>query len=310
MKMESVIEIREPDELDRQIVRAFFYAMPLLERGKPLYSELLWVLSNRPDEDRHAKILPDYCYNIFDAVRKTHFKNFPALTDIIFIRDQATLAEAKTIEAAKKVIQMDWKELGRLCGVGMRCWRFAKMEAEDGVDGEGFDDCPPEKVKEVFLVIFGQQWVEENAGRIAAENPDKILADAFNQFIAPWLEDALVKGAMFTSIACQWSPTAMQEFHEGLAEGLKGFIDEHSQLVGETDRSGTYAFLALAWPEIKAMQESEPKRKTVTDLHQWMLPFMRMEVTPYLDIDTLRDVCAPPPEGIGLSLRPLKKSSA
>lgn len=285
--------------------------MPLLERGKPLFHESMWVLAGCPDEDRHAKILPDYCYNIFDAARKTHFKNLPAVTDIIYIRDPAAMAEAKTIEAAKKVIQVDWRNLGKACGIGMRCWRFAKMEAEDGVDGEGFDDCSPEKVKELFVVIFGKRWVEENAGKIASTNPDQILADALNQFLGPWLEEVRAKGAMLTSIACQWSPTAMQEFHEGIAEGLNGFIDENSQLAVETDRSGTYAFLALAWPEVKAMMESRPKRKTVTDLHQWMLPFMRMEVTPYLDIDTFRDVCAPPKQfGIGLSLRPTKLRSS
>lgn len=305
--MSSLIEIREPDELDRQTVKEFFYSVPALERAKPLFQELLWVLSGCPDKDRHEKTVPDYCYNIFEAVRKTHFKNLPGVADIIFVPDQAALAEAKTIEAAKKVVRIDWRELGRVCGIARRCWRFAKMEAENGVDGDGFNDCSPGKVKELFVVIFGQQWVEDNAARIASENPDKILAETLNHFIAPWLEEAMAKGAMFSSLACQWSPMAMQEFHEGFAEGLNAFIDEHTQLVGETDRSGTYAFLALAWPEIKAMQESQPKRKTVTDLHQWTLPFMRMGVTPYLDIDTFRDVCAPPSQsGIGLSLRPLK----
>ena len=295
--------------MDRQTVKELFYAMPLLERGKPIYDELLWGMLGRPDEDRHIRILPDYCYNIFEAVRKTHFKNFPGVADIIFVPDQAALAGAKTIEAAKKVIRMDWRELGRVCGIATRCWRFAKMEAENGVDGEGFDDYSPEKAKELFIVIFGRQWTEDNAARIASENPDKILAEMLNQFIAPWMGEAMAKSAMLSSLACQWSPAAMQEFHEGFAEGLNAFIDEHTQLVGETDRSGTYAFLALVWPEIKAMQESQPKRKTVTDLHEWMLPFMRMEVTPYLDIDTFRDVCAPPSQsGIGLSLRPLKSS--
>jgi hypothetical protein len=292
------------------MVREFFYALPVLERGRPLFRELLWVLAGCPDEGQHIKTLPEYCYHIFEAVRKTHFKNFPALTDIIYIRDPAALADAKTIEAAKKVIQMDWKNMGRACGIGMRCWRFAKMEAEDGVDGEGFDGLSPEKVNEVFLVIFGQQWIKENEAKVATESPDKILADALNYFMGPWLQEVVTKGAMFNSIACQWSPTAMQEFHEGFAEGLNSFIDEQSQLVGGTDRTGTYAFLALAWPEVKAMQESQPKRKTLSDLHEWLLPFMRVGVMPYLDIDQLRDICAPPPSGIGLALRPLKKASA
>ena len=307
IEMQSIIQNRQPDELDRQAVRKFFCAKPLVERGRPIIQELRWVLEGRPAEEQHAKILPDYCYNIFEAVRKTYFKSFPAVTDIIYVRDQTALAEAKTIEATKKVIQMDWNNLGRLCGIALRCWRFAKFEAEHGVDGEGFDGWMPEKVKEMFMIIFGQQWVEENAGRIAAENPDKILAEKLNELIAPWLEEATSKTTMLTGVACQWSATAMEEFHTGFAAGLGSFIDEHSQLVGETSRSGTYAFLALAWPEIKAMLDSVPK-KTLTDLHEWLLPFMRMEMLPYLDIEQLRDVCAPPSSsGIGISLRPPRR---
>ena len=97
--------------------------------------------------------------------------------------------------------------------------------------------------------------------------------------------------------------------HEGFAEGFNSFIDEVSQLAGESPRTGIYGFLLLVWPEIKAMLESNP-RKTLTDLHEWLQPFMRRGLLTNLDIDTLRDVCAPPPSGIGLSLRPLKVRSA
>lgn len=301
--MVSVIEKRPPTDLDRQIVRNFFYAMPLLERGKPLFKELLWVLLGRQDEDRHQKILPEYCYNIFDVLRKTHFKNFPGISDIIYIRDHKVLAEAKTIEDAKKVVQMDWRNLGRACGIAMRCWRFAEKEAEQGMDGEGFNDFSPEKINELFEVIFGKCWVGKNADRIASTNPDTILAQELNQFISSWLAEARAKAEVFADVAFQWSAAAVQEFHQGIAEGMEGFIDENSQLVGETTRTGTYAFLALAWPEIKAMLESK-EPKYISDLHKWMLPFMRVEVTPYLDIDTFRDVCAPPKQfGIGLSFR-------
>jgi hypothetical protein len=107
--------------------------------------------------------------------------------------------------------------------------------------------------------------------------------------------------------AYYWSPAAMTEYNEGYAEGWTAFLDENGQLTGETSRSETYAFLLLAWPEIKAMLEANP-RKTLSDLHEWLLPFMRVGASPYLDIEQLRDVCAPPPSGIGLSLRPLKSS--
>jgi len=282
--------------------------MPLMERGKPVFSELLWILSGRLDEDRHEKILPDYCYNIFEAIRKTLFRNVPSVADIIYVKDRAALPAAKSIEAAKEAIRMDWRKLGKIVGIGLRCLRFAELEAENSVDGGSFDDLPNEKIKELFEVIFGKHWVDENISRITSEKPNAILADVLNQFIAPWMLELRSNELVLNSFAFQWSPAATAEFHAGIAEGLEEFIDENSQLVGETNRTGVYAFLALAWPEIKAMLESDP-RKTLTDLHAWMLPFMRMGVATFLDIDKFRDLCAPPAQyGIGLSLRPLESS--
>jgi hypothetical protein len=304
--MGSVIEIRAPDEADRKTVRELFYAMPIMERGAPIFKELLWVLLGRENEGQHVKALPDYCYPIFDALKATYFKNFPALTDIIFIKDKAGLPAAETVEAAKKVIQMDWRNLGRISAIGVRCIRFAELEAENGVDGEGFDHYTPDKRKQLFTVIFGRQWVEENAARIATEKPDKILAEMLNQFIAPWTGQLKEKQTEFDLLAYQWSPSALIEFNEGFAQGLTSFLDENTLLTGETNRSETYSFLLLAWPEIKVMLEANPQ-KTVRHLHEWMQPFMRVGVTTYLDIDKLRDICAPPSGGgIGLALRPLK----
>lgn len=105
----------------------------------------------------------------------------------------------------------------------------------------------------------------------------------------------------------------MAELNKGMAEGMTSFVDVNGEFAHESNRSGIYILLLLAWPEIKAMLESSPK-KTLSDLHEWMQPFMRIGVTAYIEIETLRDVCAPAPSGIGLSLRPLKtqrrKSSA
>ena len=53
--MRSVIEIRVPSEFDRQTVREFFYAKPLIERGKYLFDEMLWVLKGLENEDQHLK---------------------------------------------------------------------------------------------------------------------------------------------------------------------------------------------------------------------------------------------------------------
>lgn len=303
--MASVIEIRAPSAADRKTVKELFYIMPFVERAKPFFGELLWVLHGRQNENEHAKILPDYCYNIFDALRTTYFKNFPALTDTIYIEN---VTEAKAIEEKKKVVRVDWKNLGRLCGIGARCLRFAELEAANSVDGEGFGDCSAEREKEIFTVICGKQWVEKREARIAAETPDKLFSEILNESIASFVNKLVPASLTCGALAWQWSATAMLEFQEGSAEGFDAFLDEHGQLVGETNRSATYVFLLLAWPEIAVMLEAN-RRKTVTDLQEWMLPFMRTGVTTYLDIDQLRNVCAPVSQkGIGLSLRPFKSS--
>ena len=112
------------------------------------------------------------------------------------------------------------------------------------------------------------------------------------------------------SLAYEWSPEAMRQFHEGVAEGTNSFLDENGQLAGESPRAGIYGFLLMIWPDIKAMLESTP-RKTLTDLHKWMEPFMRVGVVNLVDLDYLRDVCAPIAQsGIGLQLRPLSSGCA
>ena len=92
--MPKVETNREPTEADRQAVRKFLYAMPLLERGAPLLTELLWVLLGRPGEDSHPKILPDYCYHIFDALQRTFFKGVPQIHDTVLVMDQASRRRA------------------------------------------------------------------------------------------------------------------------------------------------------------------------------------------------------------------------
>lgn len=112
-----------------------------------------------------------------------------------------------------------------------------------------------------------------------------------------------------TQWAYLWSPEAMPEFYTGMVEGMRGLLDENDRLVGESPRANVYNFLLLAWPEIKEMLDSNP-RKTITDLHDWMMPYMRIGVVNLVDLDYLRDVCAPTSQsGIGLQLRPLSSRS-
>jgi hypothetical protein len=304
-KMSSIKATREPSASDKQAYKDLFYTMPLVERGTPVLIELKWVLLGRQGADQHPKILPDYCYNIFDVFLKTYFKAFPALSEIIMVTDQAGLSAAKTIEEAKKVIRLDWKNLGRMFGITMRSLRYFELEASDDLERDGVADSTPEKVKELFTMIAGKQWVEENLERIMAESANALFIEELNKQIAAWIGEFKKAPAKFDVLAYQWSPTAMTQLRDGFAEGMTSFLDETGQPVGESSRSGIYTFLLLVWPEIKATLEASPK-KTLSDLHEWMQPFMRMGITAYIEIETLRDVCAPPPSGIGLSLRPLK----
>ena len=301
--------VREPSESDWKTAKEFFYTMPVLERRRPVRAELLRVLLGCPDPDQHQKLLPDYCYNIFEVLRKTTFKVFPLASDIMFVKDQAALASAKTVDDAKKAVRVDWRNLGRAFGVGLRCMQVAESEAIKEFGGDGADKLTPTEAKELLTMNLGRRWVEENQAKIMAESPGKIMAEILNQEVASSLADIRKWEPHFNLLGFQWGPEALIQFKEGMAEGLAGFLDAKRQFVGECGRAGIYGFLTLAWPEIRTMLESDP-RKTVTDLHEWMQPFMRVGFVTFMEEDTLRQVCAPPPRGIGLSLRPFKSALA
>lgn len=299
---------RAPNETDRLIVRELFSAMPLIERGKPILAELSWVLQGRKDSDQHRQMLPDYCYNIFDVWLKTYFKGIPSLADTVAITDQAGMATAKTLEATKQVLRLDWRNLGKVVGIVIRCVRFADLEAEAQVKSDGFDNSTDAGTKESLIgMIMGRQWVQENQNIISCQPTSALFTGLLNESTAASVETLANSRVNFGALAYQWGPGAMAEFNQGMAEGVTSFLDEHGQLAGESSRSGIYAFLLLVWPEIKVMLEASPK-KTLSELHDWMRPFMRVGLTAYIEIETLRDVCAPPPSGIGLSLRPLKSA--
>ncbi len=105
---------RAPSSADKHMVREVFYTTPFIERGQPFLPEMLWVLQGRQDLERHQKSLPEYCYNIFDVFQRTYFKGFPLLSETVQVIDPAGLETARTTEAVKKVLRLDWKNLGRM----------------------------------------------------------------------------------------------------------------------------------------------------------------------------------------------------
>lgn len=294
----------KPSPADEQWVKELYFQTPIITRFAPVFKELIWFFSSSRNPDQHVKPLPDYCYNILDVFHRTTFKYFPLLSDVMLVMNPAALPAVKSIEEAKKVVRLDWRNLGRASAIGMRCIRFAQMEAEAVAKSDGFGDESPDTAKELFTVIFGRGWVGQNEARILATPVDKLFAELLNEFIAEWVKDLLRVKPQLDALAYQWSPEAMIEFNEGYAEGMTAFLDKESQFREESERMGTYIVLLLVWPEIQRMQESRP-RKTLTDLHEWLEPFIRIGMMPNLDIDQFRDVCATPPSGIGLVMRPL-----
>jgi hypothetical protein len=300
---------REPSAADKQAVKELFYEIPLLERGQPLMAEMIWVLSRCPNPDQHIKILPDYCYHIFDVFMRTYFKGFPSLSETVQVLDAAGLSSARTIDEAKTVLRLTWRNLGKMFGIASRCFRYGELEAAKSLEHDGFGDSTPARDEELLMVLAGRQWVEKNRSKLAGKSFSTFAVEMLNQRIKPQFPTVMEAELKFQAWAYEWGPVEMQEFNAGMAEGLTALLDEDGELAGESGRSGIYVFLLVVWPEIKAMLNASPN-KTLSDLHEWMQPFMRVGVITYIGIDTLRDVCAPVPSGIGLSLRPLKKSSA
>ena len=137
---------REPSQADKEFARELFYKIPLVERGTPIQQEMLWVLLGRQNAEQHIKLLPEYCYNIFDAFRKTYFRGFPLLAETVQITDPAGLPVVKSIEETKSVLKLNWKNLGKLFGIMTRCIRFAEMEAGQELEKDGFSNLSPEDI--------------------------------------------------------------------------------------------------------------------------------------------------------------------
>lgn len=290
---------------DRETVKEFFRRKSFYERWLPVVREMIASFGTQSTSSPAPKALPDYCYNIFSMYRRTYFRGLPTLAETVSVTDKARLARAKCIAEAKQVLEINWRALGKAIGIWSRGIRFFDLEAEPSLENDGILNLPLKKQKEISELLFGKKQLKalkefENSQilRAALKKLGKKKIDELGKTLAKVSPE-------WVRLAYQWSPGAMAEFSAGMAEGQLSFLDKDGQLAGESTRANIYNFLLMAWPEIKEMLEAKPS-KTMSDLHLWMQPFMRQDLMSSIDIETLRDVCAPPPSGIGLSLRPLK----
>ena len=290
---------------DQKIIEAFLQRIPLQQRLDLIHSEMTAYFNARPGGAVLKKDLPEYCYNIFDKIRLTQFAVVPKLEETIS-GDLAQAAKCKTLAELKKVLKIDWLRLGRLFGYGLRAKRFVERESAGELKRDGLFAANPEKQRKAIELLLGKTRKKPARGATVGAKLQAMLEAKTGTDIQK-LEIGL---KCFGQIAYEWGSEAMADFYKGIAQGSAGFIDENSQLVGETNRSLTYHFLLVAWPEIKEMQAAKP-RKTITDLHNWLLPFMRKGMTSAMDVKTLRDICASKRNGgIGLVLRPLASRPA
>jgi hypothetical protein len=295
---------------DKKIVEALFRQIPVTERLASVHSELTWYLTQEANPVAHEKCLPDYCYNIFEKLKRTCFKALPKFSDtIVLIGDPEALAACKTIEDAKRVVRIDWVRLGTMIGFAIRGKRFVEMEAENVLKREGVWGLVPKNGASGMALVFDPSRLKKMAQGGGIQDVGRGLQQILKENAEPHIGNMRGRIETLAQLAYQWGPEALAKLNKGVAIGLKEFLDEEGRPVCESVRENVYEFLLLAWPEIKGMLESNP-RKTVTDLHAWMLPFMREGMCTLIDVETLRDVCAPMPGGIGLKLRPLSSRSS
>jgi hypothetical protein len=297
-------------EADQKVIADFYKRMPLMSRLDSVKSEWIRHFASKQESEPPERRLPGYCYNIFEKFGRTTLNGFPKLEETI-TGDIAGLASCKDVEQAKRLIKIDWVRFGRLFGILIRQERFVKTDWEGQVQREGlFSNEAP--VGDLTWLVEGSKWPlnQDSSGVL---NVGKFFAEGLKTETSPHFEGLFVRVEYYARLAYLWGCDALADMCRGMASGLTGFLDETGQFVGVNNRENLYWFLLIAWPEIKEMLESKP-RKTVPDLYEWMLPFIRERLPGDVSLEILRGACAPPPSGIGLSLRPLKsrrsKSSA
>jgi hypothetical protein len=288
---------------DKKVVRDFLQRMPVTERLATWQSEFTWYLGKEHNPEAHEMRLPDYCYHIFEKLRQVTFKVLPKF-DHVITGDLEALKACKTVAEAKKVISIDWVRIGIVLGIGLRGKRFVEMEAQDTLKREGVWGLVPKNGTADLALVFDRSRLEKMAKDGGIQDMGRGLEQILKENTAAHLEKipAMIEDMLKQAYA--WSPKALADLIKGMEIGLNRFLNDEGNLVEEPLRENIYEFLLLAWPEIKGLLEAKP-RKTITDLHQWMQPFMRQDMCNRVALDYLRNVCGPLPKGIGLKLRPL-----
>lgn len=263
-----------------------------MERWEPVMKEMRWVISGRPDAAQHQKILPEYCYHIFDLYARTIFKTFAPLSEVVTITDKKRAAEAKTVEEARAVIKIDWEKLGAVFSMGERTVVYFENEVEPLLKRDGLLDLPKKKDVEIHQLFFGDRWLKAKLAEYQALDKDKPVEEIIGNQASALAEKTKKAIPDWHQKAREWEPGATTKFHTGAAKGSAGFINQNGELHGEKKlkHKHTYEMLLICWPEIEAMIQA---KKRMEDLWNWLLPFSHPYWIEIQDLDQLVSLARP-----------------
>ena len=273
-------------------LRKLLFKTCFMERWSPVQEEMRWVLSGRPNEKHHKKILPDYCYNILELQRRTIYKAISPLSEVLTIKDKRRARRAKTIAAAKKSMSINLEKLGAVFAVGEQSLRFFEQELEPELKKMGLLNPKKKSELETYQMIYGVDWINQKVSEIQASQPDKPVEQIVLEKIDSTKKTIQKAIPEWHQKAKEWSNDGMTKFHAGVARGSKDFINSKNEMVGEKKLKlrDTYEFLLVAWPEIQAMTKAVPP-KTRNNLWEWLKPFSYACWIEVHDLEQLNRLC-------------------
>ena len=276
----------------KEKLRGMLLRKSLLARWEPVAKELRWIISGRPAEQEHEKILPEYCYNILELYKRTIFSVFAPLSEAVGIKNKAQADTCKTIAEAKQCMSFDWEKLGAVFEAGERAQRFFEKEVDGKLAEEGLLDLSAQEEEEVAQLLMGDGWLAQKMAEIQAQEPGKRPEEVLEQRVQAHVEITKKAVPEWHQKALEWSSDATAKYHAGVAKGAAKFLDENGELAGESKIKfvDTYQFLLIAWPEIDEMIKARPP-KTRNDLWDWLTPFSYAGWIEIEDLEQLNRLC-------------------
>ena len=292
IQMNRENEADDIKEAARQKLHGLLLGKPFLERWQPVMTELQWVLLGRLNASEHRKLLPDYCYNIFDLHGRTLYGSLFTVPETFQCKDPQKLADCKTVAEAKPVLNSDWEKAGSVSAAGLRTLQFSEQELEGKLLELGMSDLSEKQMEEFDRLLASKTWLDEQFSKTQTGESGKSAEEICETLIKTQAETIRHLGPYLEKIAFEWGPDALDGLKKGEAKGTTGFLDVEGNFKGERKlkHPETYELLLIVWPEIEAMLKSGPPKR-MEDLWNWLAPFSYAGWIEITDLDQLVSLC-------------------